>query len=154
MGRIEGYKQALADQQMTPLPGYIVSSGNSGDERGDLAGYEATMKLLEGKSRPDGIFCFNDPIALGTMRAILDSGLRIPDDIAVVGCGNLLYSDFLRIPLSTVDQNSQLLGDRAAKLALALATQKGAARHKSELIHPHLVVRSSSLRSKNPAKKN
>lgn len=153
LGRIEGYKQALSNHHMKSLPGFIVSGGKPGDERGDRTGYEAAKKLLEGKVRPDGIFCFNDPMALGTMRAILDSGLRIPEDIAVVGCGNLLYSDFLRIPLSTVDQNSQLIGERAAKLALSLAAAKGPVTPKNELISPHLVVRASSLRSKPSSKK-
>lgn len=150
VGRVDGYRQALAKYKMKSPPGYIVSIGTSGDHRGDRAGYEATMKLLSGKIRPDGIFCFNDPIALGTMRAILDSGLSIPKDIAVIGCGNVLYSDFLRVPLSTIDQNSQMIGERAAKLALSLATAKGTMRSKSELISPHLVIRASSLRKKLP----
>ena len=100
IGRLEGYKQALATHQMTPLAGHMVSIGPSGDHVGDKAGYAATVKLLANKSRPDGIFCFNDPVALGTMRAILDAGLRVPEDIAVVGCGNLSYSDFFacRLP--------------------------------------------------------
>jgi hypothetical protein len=75
-GRLEGYRQALAAHQMAPLPGHVVSIGPSGDHVGDKAGYAATVKLLAGKNRPDGIFCFNDPVALGTMRAILDAGLR------------------------------------------------------------------------------
>ena len=114
---------------------------------GDKAGYAATVKLLAGKSRPDGIFCFNDPVALGTMRAIFDAGLRVPDDIAVVGCGNLSYSDFLRVPLSSVDQNSKMLGKIAAALALKLAQGKTPARPKSTLVAPELVVRASSFRT-------
>lgn len=147
LGRLEGYKQALAARQMSPLPGHIVSIGPSGDHVGDKAGYAATEKLLANSSRPDGIFCFNDPVALGTMRAILDAGLRVPEDIAVIGCGNLSYSDFLRVPLSSVDQNSKMIGKIAAALALKLAESKGPSRPKSSLVAPQLVVRASSLRS-------
>jgi LacI family transcriptional regulator len=132
---------------MTPLPGHIVAIGPSGDHVGDKAGYAATVKLLANKSRPDGIFCFNDPVALGTMRAILDAGLRIPEDVAVVGCGNVSYSDFLRVPLSSVDQNSTMLGKIAATLALKLALTKAPVRPRSELVPPHIVVQASSLRS-------
>ena len=146
IGRLNGYKQVLSSHQMTPLPGHIVSIGTSGDHRGERGGYEAATKLLASKKPPDGIFCFNDPVALGTMRAILDAGLRIPQDVAVVGCGNLSYSDFLRVPLSSVDQGSKIIGKRAAALALALAHNKAPLRPKSELIPPHLVVRASSLR--------
>jgi LacI family transcriptional regulator len=145
-GRLEGFRQALAAKQLTPLPGHIVSIGSSGDDRGEPGGYEATKKLLGTRQRPDGIFCFNDPIALGAMRAILDAGLRIPEDIAVVGCGNVLYSDFLRVPLTSVDQDSSAIGRLAAKLALALVGAKTPVQPKTELINPKLVVRASSLR--------
>jgi LacI family transcriptional regulator len=147
IGRLEGYKQALAAEHMTPLPGHVVSIGSSGDTKGERGGYDATTKLLANKIRPDGIFCFNDPIALGTMRAILDAGLRIPEDIAVVGCGNISYSDFLRVPLSSVDQDSKMIGKRAAALALKLAHTKSAIRPKTELVVPHMVVRASSQRT-------
>jgi LacI family transcriptional regulator len=146
IGRLDGYRQALAAAQMSSLPGHVVSIGPSGDHLGERGGYEATSKLLTNKIRPDGIFCFNDPVALGTMRAILDAGLRIPEDVAVVGCGNLSYSDFLRVPLSSVDQGSLTIGKVAAALALKLAHNKNPKRPKSELIPPHIVVRASSLR--------
>ena len=146
IGRLEGYKQALAEHHTAPLPGFVVSIGHSGDHEGEKVGYTATTKLLANKTRPDGIFCFNDPIALGTMRAILDAGLRVPEDVAVVGCGNLLYSDFLRVPLSSVDQNSKMIGKIAATLALKLADQKTEVRPKSSLVTPQLMVRASTLR--------
>lgn len=146
LGRLEGYKQALAERQMTSLPGHIVSIGASGDHRGERGGYEAALKLLAGTNRPDGIFCFNDPVAIGVMRAILDAGLRIPEDVAVVGCGNLSYSDFLRVPLSSVDQNSKRIGEVAAAMALKLAQAKGPRGVRVELLAPQMVVRASSLR--------
>ena len=80
------------------------------------------------------------------MRALLDAGLRIPEDVAVVGCGNLSYSDFLRVPLSSVDQGSENIGKSAADLALRIARKKEPLRPKAELITPHLVVRASSQR--------
>jgi LacI family transcriptional regulator len=151
VGRMEGYKQALKKNRRGPLPGHIISIGTSGDHRGERGGYEAATKLLTNKVRPDGIFCFNDPVALGAMRAILDAGLRIPQDVAVVGCGNLLYSDFLRVPLTSVDQGSQAIGKRAAGLAMSLTRNKTPMRPKCELIPPQLVIRASSLRTPSTA---
>ena len=145
-GRLEGYKEALAAHQMAPLPGHLVSIGSSGDHRGEEAGFEAARRLLAHRKRPDGIFCFNDPVALGAMRAILEAGLSIPEDIAVVGCGNLSYADFLRVPLSSVDQGSARIGKTAASLALKLAQNRVQPAPKTELIEPHVVVRASSLR--------
>jgi LacI family transcriptional regulator len=152
LGRMNGYKQALASRQITPRAEHVVSIGPSGDHEGDKAGYAATVKLLAHKPRPDGIFCFNDPVALGTMRAIFDAGLRVPQDIAVVGCGNLLYSDFLRVPLTSVDQNSKMLGKIAASQALKMAESKTPVHPKSELVTPHLVVRASSLRAQSQSR--
>lgn len=146
IGRFEGYKRALASHRLTPLPGHVVSLGTSGDHRGEKGGYDAATKLLAAEKRPDGIFCFNDPSALGAMRAILDAGLRIPEDIAVVGCGNLSYSDFLRVPLSSVDQGSESIGRYAADLALRIARRKTKIRPKAELISPRMIVRASSRR--------
>jgi LacI family transcriptional regulator len=146
IGRLEGYKRALAVCNLTPLPGHIASLGTSGDHRGEKGGYEAAKRMLAVDPRPDGIFCFNDPSALGAMRAILDAGLRIPQDVAVVGCGNLSYSDFLRVPLSSVDQGSDSIGKYTAGLALKIARRKVPAKPKTELITPHIVIRSSSLR--------
>ena len=148
IGRLEGYRHALAGHKMAPLPGHIVSIGPSGDHKGESAGHAAAEKLLAHKNLPDGIFCFNDPVALGAMRAILDAGLRVPEDIAVVGCGNLSYSDFLRVPLTSVDQNSTTIAKMAATLALKLAQNTDRAAPRSTMVAPHLVVRASSLRSK------
>jgi LacI family transcriptional regulator len=148
IGRLNGYKQALASHQVAPLGSHIVSIGPSGDHVGDKAGYAAAVKLLALKPRPDGIFCFNDPVALGAMRAIFDAGLRVPEDIAVVGCGNLSYSDFLRVPLTSVDQNSKMIGKIAATQALKMAESKTPVPRKNALVAPQLVVRASSLRAR------
>jgi LacI family transcriptional regulator len=146
VGRLAGYRRALASHNLSPPPGYIVSLGASGDHRGEKGGYEAARQLLMMENRPDGIFCFNDSSALGAMRAILEAGLRIPEEVAVVGSGNFPYSDFLRVPLSSVDQGSESIGKHAASLALRIARRKTQARPKAELISPRIVVRASSRR--------
>jgi LacI family transcriptional regulator len=147
IGRLQGYRRALASYKLDPLPGHIVSLGRSGDHHGVEGGYEAARSLLATSPPPDGIFCFNDPSAMGAMRAILEGGLRIPEDLAVIGCGNVSYSDFLRVPLSSVDQGSETIGKRAAALALKLAGKKrGQPEPKHELVEPYLVARASSQR--------
>lgn len=145
LGRYNGYRQALQEASLTVVPEYVVSLGASGDSRGESGGYEAALKLLEAPILPDGIFCFNDPSALGVMRALLDAGLRIPEDVAVIGCGNISYSDFLRIPLSSVDQNSKQIGGEAAQLALLLASQEDTPPSR-RIITPSLAIRASSMR--------
>ena len=92
-GRLEGYKKTLAKHHMSPGPNYIAM-GESLDHRAHETGYESATKLLKLNPRPDGIFCFSDPLAIGAIRAILESGLRIPEDVALIGCGNLHYDAF------------------------------------------------------------
>jgi LacI family transcriptional regulator, galactose operon repressor len=146
IGRMTGYQRALSRHGMTPLPGYIVAA-RSGDDQSHISGGEAMRKLLELDPRPDGVFCYNDPTALGAMKTLLDAGVRIPADIAVIGCGNVLYSELLRVPLSSVDQRSGIIGEQAGMLALSLVEAKGASEPKSILMEPRLVARASSLKS-------
>jgi LacI family transcriptional regulator len=148
-GRLEGYKKTLAKHRLALGPEYIVTHDML-DESAHEVGYESAMSLLKLNPRPDGIFCFSDPLAIGTMRAILDAGLRVPEDVALVGCGNLHYDVFLRIPLTSVDQQSFAIGERAATLAIAMIdaeSQSGPKpKPRSILLQPKLIIRESTYR--------
>lgn len=121
--------------------------GRSVDNLSDTSGHEAMLRLLELQPRPDGVFCYNDPTAMGAMKAILDGGLRVPEDVAVIGAGNVNYAGLLRVPLSSIDQHSDSIGERAGKLALSLVESKTAVRPRTVLLDPGLVVRASSARA-------
>jgi len=146
LDRQSGYSIALAQRGLGLPPEYIVKYGH-GDDAGDATGYNSMKQLLQLKPRPDGVFCHNDPIAMGALRAILDAGLQIPKDIAVVGCGNVHYDDLLKVPLTSIDQDSNGLGTSAAKLALSIIKQKSKSTPRSVLLEPKLVVRASSQRT-------
>ena len=112
----------------------------------DASGYQAMKRLLAGKRRPDGVFGFNDPVAAGAMRAILEAGLSIPGDIAVIGAANMHYADMFRVPLSTVDQGTAAMGEEAARLLLAGMTARKPVPPREILLPPRLIVRASSRR--------
>jgi LacI family transcriptional regulator len=103
-------------------------------------------QLLSLKARPDGVFCFNDPLAMGAMNYALDQGLRIPEDIAVIGCGNLHYDDSLRVPLSSIDQHSRRIGEEAARLAITILNSKAPRKPETVVLRPELIVRKSTQR--------
>jgi LacI family transcriptional regulator len=145
LGRLEGYNQELAANHLGPYTDYVVPA-RSGDVETYSIGAEATSKLLRLNPRPDGVFCFNDPIGIGALDTILEAGLRVPEDIAVIGCGNLHYDRSLRVPLSSIDQQSATMGERAAKLALFLTEAKTRPRPKSIILEPHVVARASTQR--------
>lgn len=145
LGRLEGYRQTLAKHRMTLGKDYTVFVENM-DDSAQIAGYEAAKKLLELNPRPDGIFCFNDPIAMGAMKAIIEADIRIPEDIALAGCGNIHYNEYLRVPLTSVDQQSIEIGERSARLALSIVQSKNPARPKVITLEPRLIVRASTMR--------
>lgn len=143
LDRFEGFKRALSAAGI-PLPEAFVVTRDRFEEAGDNTGYHAMQELLAQKERPDAVFCYNDLSAIGAMEAALQAGLRIPEDIAFVGCGNLRYADYLRIPLSSVDQASDRLGEAAAKRALELAETPDQTPQAIRL-EPRLIVRRSSV---------
>ncbi len=138
-GRLGGYQAALESRRLQMPAGYVVKG-----VYGVTTGYEAMRRLLAIEPRPDGVFCFNDPVAAGAVKAILEAGLRVPEDIAVVGAGNVHYSDLLRVPLSTIDQGSSALGESAAELLLQVIESKRVHPSRSVFLPPRLIVRESS----------
>jgi LacI family transcriptional regulator len=145
LGRLEGYSQALAASHLESFSGYVVQA-RTGDVEAPRRGAEAMRRLLSLKTPPDGIFCYNDPVAIGAIDAILDVGLRVPEDVAVIGCGNLHYDDWLRVALSSVDQRSSTIGRRAAKLALSLIESRNPPKPRSILVDVEVVARASTQR--------
>lgn len=142
-GRLRGFRRALAKHGMSVRPEYIASGSATDD-----SGYAAMRQLLSVDPQPDGVFCYNDPVAAGAMKAILESGLRIPDDIAIVGAGNVHYSDLLRVPLSTVDQSSSAIGERAAELLARCIEEKSPLQPQRIFLPPRLIIRESSRKRK------
>lgn len=139
--RLEGYRKALQQEKIRVPHEYVMKRIHI-DESSDVTGRAAMETLLDLKHRPDAVFCHNDPAAIGAMNAILDRGLRIPEDIAVIGCGNIRYSESLRVPLSTIDVPAHMLGEHAAEMVLRqIAEQK---EQKSVLISPKLIQRQST----------
>jgi LacI family transcriptional regulator len=149
--RLDGYKQAL-DAAGLPFQQSHVIMRDTVDIDSRRQGAEAAKRILALKPRPDGIFCYNDPMAIGAIDTILGVGLAIPGDIAVIGCGNLHYDDSLRIPLSSIDQRSDSIGEHAGKMILKLVEPKTAkqkvtaATSGEEILTPKLVIRASTTR--------
>jgi LacI family transcriptional regulator len=143
--RVEGYKQALTQAGLRVLDDYIITE-RKGDVETKQRGAEAMRQLLSLKPRPDAVFCFNDPLAMGAMNYALDQGMRIPEDVAVIGCGNLHYDDSLSVPLSSIDQHSRQIGEEAARIALGILNSKIAPKPQTVVLQPELVVRRSTQR--------
>jgi LacI family transcriptional regulator len=145
IGRVRGYVKALETHDIKVRPEYIASRDSS-DTRADTSGYEAMKRLLNLKPIPDGVVCYNDPTALGAMKAIAEAGLSIPGDIAVIGSGNDRYASELRVPLSTIDQQHHMIGRRSARMMLRAIAADEPLKPRTILLVPELIIRESTRR--------
>lgn len=141
-GRMRGYLKALEKNNLPVLKQFVLMREGF-DERGEAAGYQAIHKLLSSRSRPDAVFCYNDLTAIGGMQAALEAGVRVPDDIAFVGCGNFKYAEYLAAPLSSIDHCTEEIGRLAGELALRLIGHPDG-QAESIIVEPRLVIRKSS----------
>jgi LacI family transcriptional regulator len=144
VGRLNGYKEALAANNL-PFRRELVEIRSRLEEAGVEIGSHAMTDLLKLKKRPDAVFCYNDLTAVGAIRCLRENRLRVPEDVAVIGCGNLRLSEYLEVPLSTIDQSTQQQGEEAAALALTLIDRKSKGKGKHLLIEPKLIARDSTI---------
>ena len=144
VGRFEGYKQALARHDMK-FDSSLVSPYMTADGRDWQQSLIAMQNLLAGK-HPDGVFCYNDPMAIAAIDVALEAGLQIPKDIAFIGCDNLHYGESLKASLSSMDHHSDQVGVRAAKLLLRILKDKTSRKIRQVVLQPSLVIRDSSVR--------
>ncbi|UII19216.1 LacI family DNA-binding transcriptional regulator [Fulvivirga ligni] len=135
--RLEGYKKALEDHGLPVVEELIVEETESKDER---VAKELTNKLLDLPTPPDAIFANNDVAALGAMLVIKERGLKIPDNIGVVGFSNWRFTSLTEPALTTIDQPGFQMGQEAARLLIKEIEAK-----EDEVIEPETVVLKTSL---------
>lgn len=138
VGRLQGYRDALAAAGISVPNCYVTHATD------DAGGYEAARKLLALRPAPDGIFGYNDPVAAGAIKAVLEADIAIPGQMKVIGAGNVHYSDLLRVPLSTVDQRSTDIGAQAAEILAKALSSKRKRPASSVVIEPKLIARAST----------
>jgi LacI family transcriptional regulator len=141
--RLRGYRNVLVEAGL-PTPENLLVVRERMEESGDAVGFHAMQELLKVKPRPDAVFCYNDLTAIGAIEATLQAGLRVPEDIAFIGCGNLRYANYLRVPLSSIDHGTAELGRIAGEFALELAARPEQD-PKSVLVPSTLVARESTI---------
>ncbi len=109
-------------------------------------GREAGQRLagIPGKRRPTAAFCANDLVALGLLQQAIGSGVRVPDDLAIVGYDDIDFAAAAAVPLTSVRQPRQELGLTAAELVLDEAANPDH-EHRQVLFTPELVARASTL---------
>lgn len=144
--REEGFRDVLSRARIRISPKYVVRLPQN-EESNHVLGARFMRRLLQLRPRLDAVFCYNDPTAWGAMIAIFEAGAKVPEDIAIVGCGGVLYNELMRVPLTSVDQHAALLGQTAANLVQRAIRQRSGGSGSDPvtiLIEPLLVVRGST----------
>jgi len=113
--RLEGYRTALS-QAGVPFDESLVAYGDWTDE----SGAAAMRALLDARPDIDGVFVANDLMALGAMSVLEERGLKVPDQVAVVGFDNMFGGRLGRQQLTTVEQDVQGLGAKAASMVIQM----------------------------------
>ncbi|RME99784.1 MAG: LacI family transcriptional regulator [Chloroflexi bacterium] len=136
--RVTGCRQALAAANI-PLPESHILKGDFQFQ----SGYEAARRMLSAAEPPTAIFACNDLMAVGAVSAAIERGLRVPQDISVVGYDDVPLASYTNPPLTTVAQPSYEMGQLAAEMLLQRISNREMPIRRMQL-HPRLVVRQST----------
>jgi len=139
--RFEGAVQALRDYEL-PLSEEFFLQGDYFRK----SGYQATNRLLKKrtKNRPTAVFACNDDMAIGVFEAVWDRGLKIPEDIALVGFNNMEMTSLRGIEISTISQKKQEIGKLAAKRLIDKIEKNGKGKKPYHVVlEPELIIRKS-----------
>jgi LacI family transcriptional regulator len=140
--RLQGYKEALRDHRLKMKEDYIITSNMTQEDGSRIAEMIQKMKPL-----PDGIFVANDHCAVGCMIALKAMGIRIPEDIAIVGFNNDPVSLVIEPNLSTVNYPGYEMGQTAARILINhLAGVQDIHSTNTIVLRSHLIIRRSSSR--------
>lgn len=109
--RLEGYRRALREANIEPDDRLLFQAGSTIEE-----GAKAAAQLLSEAREYTAVQASSDLVAIGCASKLLDQGIRIPQDVSLIGFGNILMAEFFRVPLTTMRQPKQRLGHAAMDL--------------------------------------
>lgn len=132
--RRNGFYKAMSEYGLTLREEWITA----GDFM-EQSGYDAMKSLLELEQRPEAIFAASDLMAFGAIRAIKEEGMRIPNDVSIIGCDDIDSCRYTDPPLTTVRQDKIKIGKLAAHMLVDMIN--GQMESSSVMVEPELIVR-------------
>jgi len=136
--RLEGARKAFIEYELNPAELLVLE--------GDFlkpSGYEAAKKFLSMRDPPSAIFGVNDYMALGAYEAVLDAGLRVPEDIALIGFNDITFSAMKGIELTTIGQKKYEMGSIAVHTLIDKIEGRDGDKARQITLEPELIVRKS-----------
>ncbi|MXN90072.1 substrate-binding domain-containing protein [Flavobacterium sp. Sd200] len=141
--RYNGYADALKAYGLTLKEDYIITTASSIE-----SGADAVRKLWDRDDVPDAIFSSSDFAALGACKELKAKGINIPNEVAVIGFSNEPFTEYMEMPMSSVDQTPVLMGKMAGQVFLEGINESNSGMNiqKKVVLKPELLIRKSSLR--------
>ncbi len=138
--RLKGYSKALSEFNLPVIESLICYGGLH-----EADGYNSMEELIKNNNLPDAIFAVNDPVAIGAFQRIKEAGLRIPEDIGIVGFSNNKITALVDPPLTTVNQPSFEMGKKSAELLIEMIeSEKQSFKPTTITLNTVLIIRSST----------
>jgi LacI family transcriptional regulator len=140
--RANGVRRAYSSTNLVLAPEDIITAGAHFDD-----GYRCGRALFESRPRgewPTAITCYNDLVAMGLVKAIIDLGLRCPEDVSVVGFDDIKFSDTFLVPLTTVHVPKYDMGSMAAQMLIQHIESREAVAPRRVYLDAALVLRAST----------
>lgn len=139
--RYKGFKRALSDHGLNYYQGDIYHLQHCGEAYDYQSGYEIGEQYLNQASRAAALFIYNDLAALGFQRALLDAGLKVPEDVAIVGFDDIKRGVTAPVPLTTIHQPTDEIGQLAVQTLIAKINRQPVKTR--QILKPWLIVRQS-----------
>lgn len=141
--RIPGYCQALREYGIEPEDSLLLSI--SGEPTYEV-GYESAREMLARRVDATALFCCNDQVAIGSMKALHEAGIRIPQDLAIIGFDNISASEYAPVPLTTIAQPVEEIGRLAVEMLFNRMSAPEDSRPPQTLcLQPRLIARESTI---------
>ncbi|MGF1687035.1 substrate-binding domain-containing protein [Photobacterium japonica] len=135
--RLKGFRKAMNEAGLTVNEDWLLE----GDFECESA-VEAAKAFIAMESRPTAIFCFNDIMAMGLISTFQQAGIRVPEDVSIIGYDNIDLAPYFSPPLTTIHQPKRRLGKSAVEILMQRVKDKTHATQVFEMI-PELVIRKS-----------
>ncbi len=137
--RLEGYKQALIDNHIPINTNYIIPV-----EPYTPFGYKAGLEIFsEDIDLPTAVFCYNDLVAIGLIKALLELKIPVPERVSVVGFDNIDFSEYVKIPLTTIQMPAYEIGKAASNLLVKQITNSSNHQNEKVILEHKLIERDS-----------
>lgn len=137
--RVKAYEKIVKEYNLVTEDSLVQIS----DLLDDKGGYDAVNKLFSIKNRPTAIFATNDIIAIGAYKAAKDRGIKIPQDLSLVGFDDIETSSHLEVPLTTISQPINKMGEMAVKVLAEKSEKEDSEKLQKIVLEPKLVIRES-----------